>query len=475
MTLEELRARLEALRTEILTLAEADELTDEQEARYTEANTEFDEARAAIEAAETRAARIEEVRSAAVSQPGARQPGVSHEVPNLNTRSEDPFDLSEVRTFGRSRHQVGAELRSRTMDAIEADRAMSDDAKENATRLVQRCDTRSGDLSLHVLTTGNEDYRSAFAKLVTDPNASLTAEESRAVEAVRAMSIGTDNQGGYLMPYNLDPTIILTGDGSINPLRQLARQRSVVGDNWHGATSAGVTAGYGAENSEVGDNSPTIGDASIAVHKAHAFVPFSIEAEQDLAGLQEDVATMFNEAKDDLEAVKFVLGSGVAEPTGVITAVAAVASSRVTTATADTFVVGDVYSLQSALAPRHRSRAAWLAALAIINLMRQFGTANNYHGFLTDLTGSTPRQLLGQRLEEVSSMDDSIDAAADNDILLYGDFGKYLIVDRIGMSVELVPHLFGANGRPTGQRGWYAHWRNGAGVLDANAFRLLRA
>lgn len=55
-----------------------------------------------------------------------------------------------------------------------------------------------------------------------------------------------------------------------------------------------------------------------------------------------------------------------------------------------------------------------------------------------------------------------------------GDFkAGYLIADRVGAAVEYVPHLFGPNRRPTGQRGWYLHWRVGGNVLVENALRLL--
>jgi HK97 family phage major capsid protein len=61
-------------------------------------------------------------------------------------------------------------------------------------------------------------------------------------------------------------------------------------------------------------------------------------------------------------------------------------------------------------------------------------------------------------------------------IAVVGDFNYYKIVDRIGMNIELIPHLFGpAQGNlPTGQRGYFAYWRVGAKVLDANAFRTLK-
>jgi HK97 family phage major capsid protein len=59
-------------------------------------------------------------------------------------------------------------------------------------------------------------------------------------------------------------------------------------------------------------------------------------------------------------------------------------------------------------------------------------------------------------------------------LLIVGDFGYYLIVDRIGMVVEVVPHLFAtANNLPSGQRGLLAYWRNTGKVLSANAFRAL--
>jgi hypothetical protein len=45
-------------------------------------------------------------------------------------------------------------------------------------------------------------------------------------------------------------------------------------------------------------------------------------------------------------------------------------------------------------------------------------------------------------------------AGADNYMLIAGNFDRYHIIDRVGMTVELVPHLFATgNNRPSGQRG----------------------
>lgn len=65
-------------------------------------------------------------------------------------------------------------------------------------------------------------------------------------------------------------------------------------------------------------------------------------------------------------------------------------------------------------------------------------------------------------------------ATTGSQIMLAGDVGAgFRIADRIGLSVELVPHLFGTNRRPTGQRGLFAYWRTGSAVINANALRFL--
>jgi HK97 family phage major capsid protein len=56
-----------------------------------------------------------------------------------------------------------------------------------------------------------------------------------------------------------------------------------------------------------------------------------------------------------------------------------------------------------------------------------------------------------------------------------GNFDRYAIVRRSGMRIEVVPHLLGtATNLPSGQRGFYAWSRVGAGPTGLNGFRLLQ-
>ena len=86
--------------------------------------------------------------------------------------------------------------------------------------------------------SGSEHYRSAFAKLLFHGEAraglEFTAAERAAFDRVsrlkteqRAMSL-TDSSGGFLVPFELDPTIAIVNAGSINPLLEISRVQKTV-------------------------------------------------------------------------------------------------------------------------------------------------------------------------------------------------------------------------------------------------------
>lgn len=84
------------------------------------------------------------------------------------------------------------------------------------------------------------------------------------------------------------------------------------------------------------------------------------------------------------------------------------------------------------------------------------------------------RHLLGRGVYEMSNADGTI--AAGKRLSVYGDFRSgFTIVDRWPSSLELIPHLFGENRRPTGQRGAFLYARTGSDVVVPNAFRMLVA
>jgi HK97 family phage major capsid protein len=386
------------------------------------------------------------------------------------TRYRNPWELSEVRSFGRDPADVAGELRSRALDAIERMPHAPDKVREASAKLIEDFDDTSSRMAQLLLATSSPTYMRAFTKLMRAQGqvATLDAEERDAY--VRAMSL-TDTAGGFLVPFQLDPTVILTANGSRNRIRQISRVVTATGDVWNGISSAGVTGSWDAEAAEVSDDAPTIAQPSIPVYKGAIFVPISLEARQDEANVAQEVARMIAFEKDRMESVAFVTGSGSGEPTGIITALTGT-GSVINSATTDTFAVADVYNLDGDLPARYADNATWVAHRKIYNLIRRFDTSGGA-GLWTTLGNGLPAQLLDRPNVTAEAMDSTITALAPNPVLVYGDFDNYVIADRIGLTVEYIPHLFGANRRPTGQSGWYAHFRVGADSVNDSAFRML--
>lgn len=471
----EIDSRLGEVRSELVAFADIDEqLTDEQVTRFDA--LEAEEARLAEEREPLarRAATIDRMRTAQAAGGSRSRESGGVDVHVRDATANGPYgNLDQVRggTLGTG------DLRSRALDAIEqAPEYVPDEHRERATRLVERGD-KHGRISRHMLLTGSPDYEAAFEQVLGGVQPwQLSAETGDAMrfaaEHLRAMNIGTDSAGGYLVPFFLDPTIIMTSDGTTNPIRGLARQVSITTNAWHGITSAGVTTEWLEEAQEVDEHNPTLGQPEIVTHKAGSYLQGSFEVFQDTT-IASQIGGLLAEAKNDAEAQVFAVGSGTGRPRGVVTAVAATAGSVVETASAGAYTADDVYAVRGALPPRHRGVSSWLANDMIYLLTRQFATGSGpQHAFWSDMGMDTPSQLLGRSTYESSEM--AAEVAEGANILLAGNFDRYQIVDRIGMTVMFDQLVKGPNRRPTGESGWFAHWRVGGDVTDANAFRLLQ-
>jgi HK97 family phage major capsid protein len=278
-----------------------------------------------------------------------------------------------------------------------------------------------------------------------------------------------DGNGGFMVPLTLHLTIILTSAGSANPLRRISRVVQTVSDQWQGVSSAGVTAEWKSEAAEAADAGPTLAGPSIPVYFADAFVPYSFEVGMDAIGFLGELQKLLVDGLDQLQATAYTTGTG-SQPTGIITALTGTAS-EVNAATDDVFAKADAYTLQAALPARFQPNAQWCANLAIIKQMSQLETAAGARLF-PEIADGRP---LNRPLNECSNMDARVttSGAVSNFVLLYGDFRNFVIADRIGAVLELIPNLVGANRRPTGQRGAMVWSRTGSDSVNGNAFRML--
>lgn len=469
MTITELRARLDAIveeRRTIHTGAGDADLNDEQQTRWDELDTEENDLRAQLATAEEAEARAERVRQSR-SRFGADY-----------MRKVEPFQGDDVRSLPRH------ELRDRSLALVGRDSDaghLSERQRAHLERALRGERSRNHDpayIARRMLITETPAYRSAFMKLSLRTSPVLTPDEARAIEAfdeLRAMSL-TDANGGYGVPVLIDPTIVLTGQESPNDILNIARVETITNDEWKGVSSAGVSWSFDAEGAAVSDDSPTLAQPTVPVHTARGFVPFSIEIGMDYPGFASEMSTLLSAGYSELVAEKVTTGSGSGEPTGIVTALDANTNVEVTPTTDGAFGAVDLYRLWDALPIKYRRRdsTAWLSSTDVQNEARNFG-ATLGSNFTVDLTEEAIPRLFGRRYYVNDFMADFTGSTGSANLLIVGDWKNFLVAQRAGMSVELVPHLVDVtNNRPTGQRGWFAWARIGSDSINDLGFRMLQ-
>ena len=322
----------------------------------------------------------------------------------------------------------------------------------------------------NLLARSTDIYNDAFFEYMAR-GTGLLSNEQRA-----ALVSGTDASGGFLLPTHLDPSVILTNDGTSNIVRQIARVVTLTeGDTWNGITSAGVTASFDAELTEVSDDSPTFAKPSIPVHRGQAFVQASVEAVQDIAGLAGEVLMMFADAKDRVEGAAHCVGTGSDQPTGIFTALDANTNVEVVSTTAATIGLVDLQGLKRAVPQRFRGRSSWLMNPVYADAIKALGTALSA-SYSTDLTEMNATRLLGAPVYESDDAPDTQTTTVRDNEIVVGDFSNYVIVDKPGsVSVKYIDSMFNAsNLLPDGRVGWHAFWRTGADSVNDVAFRMLQ-
>jgi HK97 family phage major capsid protein len=473
---DELQEELEAIRAELTELEAVEEPTEEQVSRAEELLGQWDTTHERYEKAEARRTKVEAIRAASL-KPVNRTPGSAPDSLG-GKRTREIYDIDAIRNnpWALGQGSVQAELVTRAYDAIEDLPArVSDDVREAATRTLENCQGQA-QAAVHILTTGNPAYRSAFRKILRDPAALGWLEGEERAAARASMSLTSAN-GGYLLPFELDSTIILTNAGTTNQIRQIARQVQTSQNVYHLVSSAGVNMEWTAEAAEATDASPTFSQPTVTCYKGDVYVQASFEFLED-SNIESDLGMLIADAKARGEATAFTNGNGTTQPKGIITILQATTASRVSATTNGSFGVPDVFALDNNLSPRWRNNGSWLANKSIYNLVRQMATGSGQQSgsFWVDFGGGLPSQLIGYPTYQASDMTASLSAAtaSNDDVLVLGDFQQYVVADRIGVSLVYEPLVKGSNQRPNGQVGWYATWRVGADTTNADAFRMLR-
>lgn len=490
MTLQELRARLaeiEKRQGEIDTEFRDAALPEDVDKEWDSLDSEESTVRSQIEKIEKRAAKvIDTVENRSTEDTTERGGPAFH-------KNDDIYDIEDLQKRSYSGEDFIARATDNARKAIERSVLPSvrgsDDAKskEYLDSLLSQ-DEENGWLAKRTLVTGTKIYERAFSKAMRFGTKDvLTMEERQAVE--RAIAISPTSAGGLAVPIQLDPTLVHldAAGGYISPIRQLAKIVTLTGRDYTTLTITKVDAVRAGEAAAAAASSPTLAEQKTNVTKVHTFVPFSMEADEDWASLRSEVFQLIAEAKAREEAASFLFGVGTGEtPQGLFTGTTNTVQVA-GAAGAGTLTFADIQALQDALPVEYElgGNASFVTSKQEVSRLRSIpGTAGGSATF-QDLRGPNANELLDTPIYRVAGtgLGSSKSATAGQKFLLYGDIRRaYTILDRVGMDIELLPMLWSANVPavdtptgvlPTGQRGFYAHWRNYGKVVDAAAVRAL--
>ena len=459
MKITELRSKVEALKAEIESLAAIEDITPEDDARLSVALDEFEARNGELSEAEARAARIQ------AAQAVVTERSAGFDAPQIMKRTATDVDV---------RRASRGEIRDAALKIVEqSGKGLAARQLDNVDKLINTRNelTDGGEIAKRLLLTENDAYRSAFVKASTQSAPAFSAEETKAINEFRAAAISPDSAGGFGLPVLIDPTIILTSGAADAPILSIARVVTITTDEWKGVSSEGVAWSYDSEASQVSDDAPTLAQPNVVTYKAAGFIPYSLEVGMDYPGFADEMRRLLDAGYVDLVAKQTMTGT---TPVGIFTALDANTNVEVVVTTDGAFGAVDLLKVWGELPERYRARATWVMSTDVENEIRTFSSTSSGAYYTVNITqGGTPT-LFGRPVVKSDYAPSFTGTTGAANILVVGDFSNYVIAQRAGMSLEFIPNLFGANGRPTGQRGWYAYARHGFDSVNDLGFRLLQ-
>ena len=413
---------------------------------------------------------------------------------------DDVFALEQYRNLSGSEPELLQAYRDGAMFAV--DHAIYPNPQSKATveqehmqALIDQADlptkhNPSRELSRRILATGSPLYLNAFTNYVL--GRPLTPDQQRATAAALSLA---DGAGGYAVPFYFDPTLLHVGAwDNVNPFRQVCTVKTIVGtDTYHGVTVGAFTVARSAEAAAPaqGMDDASFGQISAIVCEVKGFAGISLSMLQDRPDIVSELASLISEAKDTEETTEFTVGDGTAvgngyEPMGVHGALHTDATyTHIDTgASAAAVAASDAYLVEAAVPLRYRKNAVWFMGRDVIRVFQALETPGgqlfggqyyNRVGYPIPPNGgdNTGLALLNYPVYETPAAAAFADT---NDLVIAAliDPKTYYIIERAGMNVETIPHLLDqATGRPSGQRGIYAWWRNTAKPATVDGGRRL--
>lgn len=290
----------------------------------------------------------------------------------------------------------------------------------------------------------------------------LTNDYAEQKELRANLNITTDNQGGFVVPKTLQARVLEMLKAQ-NVMRQISAVMQTASTELIPVEASKAQFTWMDEAAAFSETDLTFNQISIGAHKLGGMIKITDELLQDSAiDIASYITRKMVEAINDAEEVAFITGTGTKQPKGVITA----ATTGVTTASATAVTSDEVIDLFYSLDGGYRSNAVWLMSDSFERELRKLKVGNDYL-WQPALELGRPNTILGRPVYTSGAMP----AFAKNAVpCAFGDFSRYQIADRGGISVMRLNELFAGNGLV----GFRVFKRVDGQLLDTNAIKTLK-
>ena len=318
------------------------------------------------------------------------------------------------------------------------------------------------------------EHKAAFESYVRAGEASgLRALESK------AMTIGSNPDGGYLVPPEIETTIgqRLT---AISPIRGIAGQRTISGNVYKKPfMTAGPAVGWvGETDARTQTGTPTLDELSFPAMELYAMPAATATLLEDSAvNIDQWLAQEVEQVFAAQEGTAFVTGDGSNKPKGFLAYttvdnaswswgnigyVASGAAGAFPASNPSDVLVDLIYSVNAG----YRQNGAFVMNRKTQSAIRKFKDTQGGYLWQPPAAAGGKATLMTFPVIEAEDMPD---IAANSLSIAFGDFARgYLVVDRAGVSVLRDPY----SAKPYVL--FYTTKRVGGGVQDFDAIKLMK-
>lgn len=285
-------------------------------------------------------------------------------------------------------------------------------------------------------------------------------------EVYDALQVGTDSEGGYLVPDEFDRHLI-DALNEENIFRKLAHViQTASGDRKIPVVASHGTASWIDEEAAYPESDDAFGQVSIGAFKLATMIKISEELLNDsVFDMPSYIAKEFARRIGAAEEEAFFTGNGTGKPLGILAATGG-AQTGVTTASATAITFDEIIDLFYSLRSPYRKKAVFVVNDATVKSLRKIKNGQGDYLWQASLTAGTPDTLLGRPVYTSSFMP-TIEAGAKT--VAFGDFGYYWVADREGRSFKRLNELYAA----TGQVGFLASERVDGKLILPEAVKVL--